>query len=104
MKDRILAFSEWLRENYLVLIYAAGFVIVMVLLAWSISILYGYWSNGLWGTKFDLTAGLTGVTVLAGGAVTIFGLAMTSNGKYKTDSQFNSPVEQRITNAFKRGV
>ena len=103
MKQMILNFSEWLKENYQVLNYGAGFAIIIVLLAWSLSILYGYWSNGLRGTHFDLSAGLTGVTVLAGAAVTIFGLATSSNAKYKTDSQFNSPVGQKITDIFKRG-
>ena len=105
MKDNILTFANWIKDNYTVLIYMAGFFILMMLLTLLFSILYGYWSNGLWGTKFELSVGFTGVGILSAAAGTVFGLAATSNAKYKIDSQLNSPDSvhpyQQVTSIIK---
>ena len=58
------------------------FFLALVMLSW----LYGYWSNGLWGTKFEINScwqGLAGIVTGLGGLA-----AMAA--KYYVDSRYNS--------------
>lgn len=50
-----------------------------VLLSW----LYGYWSNGLWGTKFEINSCWQGISACGMGLVGLF--------KWLVDSTKNSP-------------
>ena len=58
------------------------FFLALVMLSW----LYGYWSNGLYGTKFEINScwqGLAGIVTGLGGLA-----AMAA--KYYVDSRYNS--------------
>ena len=52
MKQKITEFGTWAENNYMVLVYAAGALVLPLLFLLALSLLYGYWSNGLWGTHF----------------------------------------------------
>ena len=90
MKQKITEFGTWAENNYMVLVYAAGALVLPLLFLLALSLLYGYWSNGLWGTHFELSVGFSGVTVLATAAATIYGIAKQANAKYRTNSELNS--------------
>ena len=90
MKQRITEFGEWAEKNHMVLVYAAGALVLPLLFLLALSLLYGYWSNGLWGTHFELSVGFSGVTVLATAAATVYGIAKQANVKYRVDSELNS--------------
>lgn len=60
--------------------------LVLVMLSW----LYGFWSNGLYGTKFDLSSCWQGITVVITGFGGIAALGKTALAKYDIDSKVNS--------------
>lgn len=53
--------------------------------------LYGYWSNALCGTKFELNSCWSGITVVITGLGGVAALAKAAWTKYRTDSELNSP-------------
>ena len=55
------------------------FAALVVLLSW----LYGYWSNGLWGTHFEINSCWQGISACGMGLVGLF--------KWLVDSTKNSP-------------
>ena len=90
MKNKILRFATWAQSNWIALIV---FMIVlmlvficMILFSW----LYGYWSNALYGTKFELNSCWTGVGAVITGLAGIAALAKAAWTKYSTDSQYNT--------------
>ena len=89
-KKRVTTFGHWAEDNYMLLVYAAGAMILPLLFILAFSLLYGYWSNGLWGTHFELSVGFSGVTVLATATATVYGIARQGNVKYDIDSKLNS--------------
>lgn len=96
LKDTIKEFGTWAQENWdAVVIFATLLLLIfctLILASW----LYGYWSNGIWGTKFELNTVWGGVGAVITGAGSVFGLAQTSNSKYKTDSQYNSKCGEPV--------
>ena len=96
----ILRFADWAEKNWLalvifLLIAMMGFL-CLVMFSW----LYGYWSNALYATKFDLSSCWQGITVVATGLGAVAALAKAAWTKYSTDSRFNSPIGSP-TNVFK---
>lgn len=61
-------------------------LLVTVVLSW----LYGYWSNGILGTHFEISSCWTGVGAIAAAFASIVGLAKAAWTKYSQDSQFNT--------------
>lgn len=57
-----------------------------VLLSW----LYGYWSNGLWGTHFEINSCWQGLGGIVAGLGGVAALAGTQYAKYYLDSKYNS--------------
>lgn len=90
MKNKILSFATWAQVNWLALvifmIVLMLFFLCLVLTSWII----GYWSNALYGTKFELNSCWTGVGVVVTGLGGVAALAKAAWTKYGTDSQFNS--------------
>lgn len=91
MKDRFVIFTSWIELHWLALVVfmvclMLGFVCV-VFFSWS----YGYWSNGLYGTKFEINSCWTGISSIVAGLGGIAALAKAGWTKYNTDSQFNTP-------------
>lgn len=94
MKNKIVRFAEWAQANWLALIIFMVLVMMIFLLAVMLSWLYGYWSNALGGTKFDLSSCWSGVTVVIIGLGGVAALAKAAWTKYDTDSQYNSNLGQ----------
>lgn len=90
IRERIYSFSHWAEQNHMTLVYGAGAVILLLLTFWSMSILIGFWANGLAGTKFELNVGISGIATVATAGATVYGIAKAAQAKYSTDSQFNS--------------
>ena len=67
MTERILKFSEWAQANWLALVVFMVLIMLIFVCAIMLSWLYGYWSNALFGTKFDLTSCWSGITVVIAG-------------------------------------
>ena len=83
MKEKIKNFIEALQSQQVgVLMTFLMMFLALVMLSW----LYGYWSNGLFGTKFEINScwqGLAGIVTGLGGLA-----AMAA--KYYVDSKYNS--------------
>ena len=83
MKKKIKNFIEALQSQQVgVLMTFLMMFLALVMLSW----LYGYWSNGLFGTKFEINScwqGLAGIVTGLGGLA-----AMAA--KYYVDSKYNS--------------
>lgn len=60
--------------------------VVIVMFSWS----YGFWSNGLYGTHFDLSSCLNAVGVIVAALGGVATLAKAAWTKYDSDSRFNS--------------
>ena len=90
MTERILKFSEWAQANWLALVVFMVLIMLTFVCAIMLSWLYGYWSNALFGTKFDLTSCWSGITVVIAGLGGVGALAKAGWTKYKTDSEFNT--------------
>jgi hypothetical protein len=92
MKQKFLNAMNWAEEHWLsvviLMVLFLFFMLLLILLSW----LYGYWSNGLKGTKFDIASCWSGVTVVISGATGVAALAGAAWSKYSTDSKFNSPT------------
>ena len=83
MKAKIKQFIEAVQTKQVgVLMTFLMCFLALVMLSW----LYGYWSNGLYGTKFEINScwqGLAGIVTGLGGLA-----AMAA--KYYVDSKYNS--------------
>lgn len=90
MKKSILNFADWALANWLALvIFLTVFWMLMlslVVLSW----LFGYWSNGLNNTHFEIASCWPGVTAVAGAFASILALAKSCWTKYGQDSQLNT--------------
>lgn len=90
MKDKFFKFATWTQNNWLAIVIFMIFIMMIFLLLIMASWLYGYWSNALGGTKFDLSSCWSGVTVVITGLGGIAALAKAAWTKYSTDSKYNS--------------
>lgn len=87
----------------MVLVFLAGAWILLILTLWTLSILIGFWSNGIWGTKFELNVGITGIGTIAAAGATVYGIARAAVAKYQTDSRFNSPANEKPKGGTENG-
>ena len=87
---KIVQFGHWAEKNWLALIIMLSVIMMIFLCLILCSWLYGYWSNALKGTKFELMNCWSGVSAVAGGLAGIVGLAKAAWTKYGYDSRFNS--------------
>ena len=91
MKDKIIRFGSWCETNWLPLVIILALImmvfLVLVLLSW----LFGYWSNGLRGTHYEINSCLTGIGAVCTGIATVVGLAKAAWTKYGYDSKYNTP-------------
>lgn len=90
MKNKILQFSNWAQANWLALIILLIILMMLFVCAIMFSWLYGYWSNALYNTKFDLSSCWSGITVVVTGLGGVAALAKAAWTKYSTDSQYNT--------------
>lgn len=60
--------------------------LAMVMFSW----LFGFWSNGLHGTNFDLGSCWQGITAVVAGMTGVATLAGSQYAKYFLDSKYNS--------------
>lgn len=90
MKNKITALGQWGQKHWLQLIIIMSIVMMIFLFLVLFSWLFGYWSNALRGTHFELMSCWSGVTAVGGGIATIVGLAKAAWTKYGYDSRFNS--------------
>ena len=91
MKKRILKFAEWAQANWLALVIFMVILMLLFVCAIMFSWLFGYWSNALRGTKFDLNSCWSGITVVITGLGGVAALAKAAWTKYNADSQYNTP-------------
>lgn len=87
---KIVQFGNWAEKNWLALVIMLSVIMMIFLCLILCSWLYGYWSNALHGTKFELMSCWSGVSAVAGGLAGIVGLAKAAWTKYGYDSRFNS--------------
>jgi hypothetical protein len=92
MKEKLKAFAKWCEKEWLALviglILAMMIFLVLVLVSW----LFGYWSNGLRGTHFEINSCLTGIGAVCTGMLSVVGLAKAAWMKYGYDSKYNTPI------------
>ncbi|MBP2629904.1 MAG: hypothetical protein H6Q70_532 [Firmicutes bacterium] len=103
MKNRILAFANWAQTNWLALVIFMTVILMILLCVIAFSWIFGYWSNGLYGTKFELGSCWSGITVVITGFGGVIGLAKAAWTKYATDSEKNSPIGEMPIN-FKNNI
>lgn len=90
MKDKIVRFSAWAQKNWLALVIFLSVLMMLFLCAVMFSWIYGYWSNALSGTRFELASCWTGITVVGTGIAGVVGLGKACWTKYGMDSRYNS--------------
>ena len=95
MKERFLAAADWAQKNWLALVIAMIVLMLIFVCAIMLSWLYGYWSNALNGTRFELASCWPGITVVITGIGGITALAKAAWTKYAADSRFNSEAGMR---------
>lgn len=91
MKKEILSFAKWAQANWLALVIFMVILMLLFVCAIMFSWLFGYWSNALRGTKFDLNSCWSGITVVITGLGGVAALAKAAWTKYNADSQYNTP-------------
>jgi hypothetical protein len=90
VKKIVAELAESITKNWLTVVIAmVSFMLLFVCLV-MFSWLYGYWSNALWGTKFELGSCWQGVSATITGLAGVAAMAKAAWTKYSTDSQFNS--------------
>ena len=95
MRDKFLEAADWAQHNWLALVIAMIVLMLGFLCVVMVSWLYGYWSNALNGTKFELSSCWSGITVVITGIGGVAALAKAAWTKYATDSQYNSAAGVR---------
>lgn len=88
--------ARWCEDHWLALVIILAIVMMIFLCLVLFSWLYGYWSNGLTGTRFEVNSCWTGVGAIAAGIVTVIGLAKAAWTKYAADSRFNTPIGEPV--------
>lgn len=92
MKTHMIRFSEWAQTNWLALIIFMVLAMLFFLFVVMISWLYGYWSNAINGTHFELASCWSGVTVVITGLGGVAALAGAGWSKYHIDSKYNTAM------------
>lgn len=94
MKALVLSFAGWAQKNWLSLIIFLTLIWMFFLVAIVGSWLLGFWLNGLYGMKFELSSAWTGVGAVAAAFAAILSLSKTSWTKWEVDSEKNSPADK----------
>lgn len=90
MKKLFKDVSKWAQKNWLAIIIFLAVAMMGFLCLVMFSWLYGYWSNALAGTKFDLGSCWQGISVVVAGLGGVVALAKACWTKYGMDSKYNS--------------
>ena len=90
MKKKFKELTTWAQRNWLAIIIFLAVAMMGFLCLVMFSWLYGYWSNALAGTKFDLGSCWQGISVVVAGLGGVVALAKACWTKYSTDSKYNS--------------
>lgn len=67
MKEKIIQLGQWGQKHWLQLIIIMSILMMIFLFLVLFSWLFGYWSNALRGTHFELMSCWSGVTAVGGG-------------------------------------
>lgn len=90
MSARVVALAEWMEYHWIVVVIVMLALIMpwvfLILASW----LYGFWANGIYGTKFDLGSCLSAVGVVVTALGGIATLAKAAWTKYDSDSKYNT--------------
>jgi hypothetical protein len=89
---KILRFASWAEKNWLKLIVFLLLLMMVFICIVMFSWLWGYWSNALHGTKFEIASCWNGIAAVIAGMGGIAALAKAAWTKYSADSQYNSPA------------
>lgn len=103
MKEKFVAAADWAQKNWLALVIAMIVLMLIFICLVMFSWLYGYWSNALHGTKFELSSCWSGITAVITGIGGITALAKAAWTKYGMDSQYNSAAGSRPYEGMRRG-
>jgi len=90
IKRNILKLGRWCEANQQTLLLFTAAIIMCFTLIWCSSLLAGYWLNGLYGMKFELSAAYGFLGIMATAITTLGTMAYNIQSKYKIDSTFNS--------------
>ncbi len=95
IKKYILRFAKWAQANWLALVIFMVIVMMsflaFVMFSWSV----GFWSNALYGTRFELGSCWQGITVVITGLGGVAALAKAAWTVYATDSKYNSKYGEK---------
>lgn len=95
VKGWVLDLASWAKKHVEKLIILVGvlimFFILFVLLSWGV----GYYANGFFGMKFDLSSIWQGLGACVSAIVGLLTLAVTSLTKLYVDSRYNSPQGEK---------
>ena len=102
MIDKFISIAAWLEKHWIALVIMLVCFMMLFLTAVMMSWLYGYWSNALSGTKFELNSCWQGIGTVVTGLGGVAGLAGVAWSKYHIDSKYNSPAGIKpLTSAIK---
>lgn len=90
--NKLLEFANWAEKHWIALVIMLVCVMMLFLTTVMVSWLYGYWSNALTGTKFELGSCWQGIGTVVTGLGGVAGLAGVAWSKYHIDSKYNSPA------------
>lgn len=89
LMNKILIFAGWAQANWLALVVIMTIIWMLFLCAVAFSWLFGYWSNALNDTHFEIGSCWTGIGAIGVAFGSILSLAGAAWAKYHTDSKFN---------------
>ena len=92
LKNKALATADWVRNNVYTCAALMAILWGLFFMCVGTSWLVGYWLNGLCGYHFELSSCWQGLLGVIGAVPSIYGLVRQSLGKYRIDSELNSPA------------
>jgi hypothetical protein len=90
MKIKLNNISKFLTKNWLGVVIILTAILMLFVLVVCFSWLFGYWSNALYGTKFEISSCWQGFSILVTGLGGIVALAKAGYTSFKIDSKYNS--------------
>lgn len=87
---KIKSSVDALTKNWLTVVIVMVSFMLLFVCAVMFSWMYGYWSNALYGTHFELGSCWQGVSATITGLAGVAAMAKAAWTKYNTDSQYNS--------------
>lgn len=90
LKKNFVVNMTWFKDQISLWVIFAGVSLVFAVFAVIASFLAGFWLNGLYGYKFDLSCCWQGVGAIASGVATLWTVAQAVIKKYEIDSTVNS--------------